>query len=238
MLSGVREGVFLKKGMKQFVTAVVTVLGVCCFFSVCYYGTFLGVKKRMEERKLEQTQELRDITRSLAELPFMTEPLRENRVAEEAEPVSFEDAIITSKTVCVYELIYLDTGEKLRYEAPPGSDIAGLTGKQLERKLKKYMEELPVMEYEEGLVSYDLVSFSPTRVVMQKVYDRDRIRFRYYVILRGPEVVVFYSDKKTVFEYTGILRDSLPEEFIPALELGIPVKDIEELYDYLSGITS
>ena len=50
------------------------------------------------------------------------------------------------------------------------------------------------MEYEAGLVSYELVSFSPERVVLQKVYDRDKVRYKYYVTIKNDEVVVFYSD--------------------------------------------
>ena len=109
---------------------------------------------------------------------------------------------------------------------------------QLSKKLARYMEQLSVMEYEAGLLSYEVLSFSPERVVLQKVYDRDRVQYKYFVTIKNDEVVAFYSDKKTVFEYTGILQYELEENIRTALQIGIPVKDVEELYDFLSGITS
>ena len=51
-------------------------------------------------------------------------------------------------------------------------------------------------------------------------------------------IVVYYSDKQTVFEYTGISADELAEEDRAGLLYGVWVKDEDELYSILENYTS
>ncbi len=223
--------------MKRFFLSISGILVIVLFFSTCYYISFRNTVKHLEDSKTRQETVLPEL---MAEADERAQSISEDKSLDSFElmEVSAEDAIITADTVCVYQLYYLDTGEQLQYEAKPGADIAGLTRVQLNDKLRRYMEDLSVMEYEAGLLSYEVLSFSPERVVLQKVYDRDRVQYKYFVTIKNDEVVAFYSDKKTVFEYTGILQYELEENIRTALQIGIPVKDVEELYDFLSGITS
>lgn len=215
--------------MKRFFLSFSGILVMVLFFSACYYISFRNTVKHLENNKTRQETVLPEL---------IAETEEGSQDSFELMEVSAEDAIITADTVCVYQLYYLDNGEQLQYEAKPSADIAGLTRVQLSKKLARYMEQLSVMEYEAGLLSYEVLSFSPERVVLQKVYDRDRVQYKYFVTIKNDEVVAFYSDKKTVFEYTGILQSELEGHIRTALQIGIPVKDVEELYDFLSGITS
>jgi len=222
--------------MKRFFISFSGIVAIVLFFSFCYYISFQNTVKQLEELKSQQSDILPEL---LAEDGGkLKNDLQEIAGTTEVKEVSTEEDIITADTVCVYKMYYIDNGEEVQYEAQPGADIAGLTRIQLSDKLAKYMDNLSVMEYEAGLVSYEVLSFSPERVVLQKVYDRDKVRYKYYVMGKNDTVVVFYSDKKTVFEYTGILLAELEENIQEALQYGIPVKDVEELYDFLSGITS
>ncbi len=220
--------------MKRFFISLSGILSVVLFFSLCYYVSFENSRNEMEQKK-----------KQAAVIPeIMTEVQKENRGIREreeripVEDVTIVDAIITPDTVCVYEIVYLDTDERMQYEAKPTAEIAGLTREQLQTKLKKYVTNMPVTEFEQGLISYELLSFSPERVVMQKTYDGKKVKYRYFVTVKNGEVIVYYSDKKTVFEHTGILCESLEDDITVALEIGIPINDVESLYDYLSGITS
>ena len=220
--------------MKRFFISLAGILSLMLFFTGCYYISFRSTVKKLENDKQQQDSFVSELMPKVN-----SEPIAEYAdVTQEDMEVSAEDAIITPDTVCRYELYYIDTGEQVQYEANPTSEFAGLTRKQLVSKLDQYMENLSVMEFEAGLISYEVISFSPERVVLQKVYDREKVRYRYYVTIKNEEVIVYYSDKKTVFEYTGIIQNSLEETVRNALKIGIPVKDVEELYDFLSGITS
>lgn len=215
--------------MKRFFVSFIGIVSVVLFFSFCYYVSFRNSIKKLENEKIQRTNDMQD---------FLQEAEDSQKLMVHAETVSTEDSIITPDTVCVYEIVHLDTGETYQYEASPTSDLAGLNRTQLQNRLRQYFSDMSVMEFEAGLISYELISFSDARVVIQKVYDSDRIKYKYYVLGKNDEVIVYYSDKKTVFEYTGITRQVLSEDIWNALCVGIPVKDLDELYDYLSGITS
>lgn len=203
--------------MKRFSIIAVGILSVCLFFSGCYYLSFVRTIKKME---LSVQESEYDVS------------------ASESEAAASDSLVISPDTVCVYELYYIDTGEHVQYQSSPGSDMAGLTRSQLVNRLKEYMEHLSITEYEEGLISYDVLSFSKDKVVLQKIYDRNKVQYKYFITVRNREVIVYYSDKKTVFEHTGIRLEPMDVELQHILQTGIPVRDIEELYDFLAAFTS
>ena len=100
------------------------------------------------------------------------------------------------------------------------------------------MESMPVNEYLSGLVSYEIVSFSADKVVLRKTYNETKVENQFYLCKRGDFVVVYYSDLKTVYEYTEIRVDSLSEEAQQTINQGFYIKDSQELYSILEGYTS
>ena len=223
--------------MKRFFISLFSIAALVAFYSLCYCVSFRHSVNRMEQ---EKTQQNIDLDQFAERGNTQSDIEDENRLEqEEVQEISYDDtSIVSADTVCIYELYYIDTDEKLRYELPPSSDIAGLTRKQLSDKLKDYMNHLPITEYEEGLIAYELLSFSSERIVLQKVYDRNRINYRYFITISNDEIVVYYSDKKTIYEYTGISAKELDDWNYAALVEGITIKDTEALYDFLAGVTS
>ena len=219
--------------MKRFSILVAGLLSICLFFSGCYYISFVHTKKRLEDKKIQQGEDVRLWKKEMSILGTDYDS-----AVSEYDEVSSDSMVISSDTQCIYELYYVDTGEHVQYQTSPGADIAGLNRSQLASWLKEYMENLSLKEYEDGLISYNLISFSKDKVVLQKIYDRTRIQYKYFITARNREVIVYYSDKKTVFEHTGIRLDPMDVELQHILQKGIPVKDIEELYDFLAAITS
>lgn len=221
--------------MRRFLLSFFSVLSVIVFFTLCYYLSYVSISGRLEEEKQQQnidTQKLMLSEDKQNRLPSMSP-----EVLQSAE-VSYEDAIITSDTVCVYDVVDMSTGETLRYEANPGADIVGLSRMQLTQKLNNHMENLPLSEYEAGLIACEIVSFSPKQVIIQKIYDSNKVQYKYVVSIKNEEVIVYYSDYKTIYEYTGISTVGLSKELCLALTEGVQISDLEQLYDYLSGITS
>ena len=60
----------------------------------------------------------------------------------------------------------------------------------------------------------------------------------YYLAEKNGYVVVYLSDKKTVYEYTNILFRDLPEELQAEIETGKPVENTELLYGFLENYSS
>ena len=114
----------------------------------------------------------------------------------------------------------------------------GLTRDEVDDYCKKYMDKLPVEEYLDGLQSIGVVAFSKERLVIKKIFDSTKVAFRYYLIVVDGEVVVYYGDKKTVYEYTGIETKNLSKDDRKILKQGLEVKDDEELYSILENYSS
>lgn len=123
------------------------------------------------------------------------------------------------------------------YETLP-EELVGFSKEDVEEYCKDYMDSVPVEEYLEGLQSMGVVSFAPNRLVIKKIYDSSKVLYRYYLIAVEGEVVVYYGDKKTVYEYTGIETKKLSKEERQALKNGIEIKDEEELYSVLENYSS
>lgn len=60
----------------------------------------------------------------------------------------------------------------------------------------------------------------------------------YYLKELNGFVVVYLSDKKSIFEYTSIPVDNLPEAVANQIKEGLPVETAESLYSFLEGYSS
>lgn len=60
----------------------------------------------------------------------------------------------------------------------------------------------------------------------------------YYLKELNGFVVVYLSDQKTIFEYTSISVDNLPERVANQIKEGLPVETEESLYSFLEGYSS
>ncbi|MDE7298265.1 MAG: hypothetical protein K2N94_05485 [Lachnospiraceae bacterium] len=154
------------------------------------------------------------------------------------EVSSIKEAIIVPKTKIVMEILEVSTGEFQTQEIVPDSIMIGMTRQQLSDYLAREMADMPVSEYEKGLYASELITFSENKVIIRKSYDAARVDFKYYLAIKNGEVIVYYSDRKTVYEYTGIKAIGLEEEARLALLEGVRVKDSEELFALLESYSS
>ena len=123
------------------------------------------------------------------------------------------------------------------YETLP-EELVGFSREDVEEYCKDYMDSVPVEEFLQGLQSMGVVSYASDRLVIKKIFDSSKVSYRFYLIAVEGEVVVYYGDKKTVYEYTGIETKKLSKEERQALKNGIEIKDEEELYGVLENYSS
>lgn len=123
------------------------------------------------------------------------------------------------------------------YESLPDQLIGG-EREAAEEYCRTYLKEMSPEEFLNGLQSVSVVSFSPERLIIRKNYDASKVKFKYYIISDGSEVVVYYGDMRTVYERTGIPVSKLTKKEKKALKKGIQVKDEEELYGILENYSS
>ena len=144
----------------------------------------------------------------------------------------------TTETRLVMETLNLKTGEKVIDESPMPAMYLGLEREELLSELNNYMTDLPLKELEDGLVSFDIESYSTNEVVLRKTYYPDENYQKYYVIYRQGRIVIYYSDRKTVFEYPDIKLGDLPIDLQCEILSGKEMKDETELYSFLQNYSS
>ena len=223
--------------MKKLIYSSLLFAGISALFGLCYYLSFKNALLHYNREAVEQnTKLLNEILQSSGE----SERLLQQIVMEQEEVVLASASQEKLRETAVYylEVCHLpkDIIEKEQLALP--GFMVGIDRKGLTAYVEGYMESMPVNEYINGLVSFEIISFAEDKVVLRKTYDETKVENQFYVCRRGDFVVVYYSDLKTVYEYTEIRVDSLLEEIQQSIEQGFYVKDAQELYSILEGYTS
>ena len=151
--------------------------------------------------------------------------------------VAAEDTVKSSAKLIV-ETYNASDHTTQRKELTMPAMYLGLTRTGILEKLDDYMQNLAISDLEDGLISYDLMYFSPECVMLRKTYQPDEDFNKYYIKLSKGCITVFYSDKKTVYEYTDMDFNALPSDVAAQVLGGMDVKDEKELYDFLENYSS
>ena len=221
----------------------------CAGFLLCYYFSYEHalqkyntiMQKKNEELLTYLLENSEDSDSLLSKYGLQRISKEDGTKAEESE-VIFVDTLqvdtILPSTKYILETYDVTTDTLVTEELVPPGILIGRNREEIIAYMKDYMQSLPLTEYEKGLISYELKSFSIDRLVMRKTYDASLLPYKFYVNIVDGYVTVYYSDLKTVYEYTHIYAADLSEEARIALNQGIFVKDREELYSLLEGYSS
>lgn len=203
-------------------------------FSICYYFSYVNALSDFNTNSVEQNNEL------IAYLKELTNDrtLVVTGSKDSAAVGTTQEAKVLPETVYQLQIYDMKTNTTTieTYKTP--SKFIGLSREELIQLLADDMQNLSLEEYQKGLVSYVLISFSEKEIVLRKSYNSDLIRFKYYLAIFDGKIIVYYSDKKTVYEYTGIDASHLSERAQSELSLGKYVRDEAELYSILEGYSS
>lgn len=145
---------------------------------------------------------------------------------------------IKIKDITIYKNIIVDltTNERNEEVSKAPEYFIGLTREQLSKYYDNYMQNMPVDEVAKGLQTINILIFSSDEICVEKIYDKSSVR--YYVVDKDGYIKVYYGDKKTLYENTGIETRNLPEDEKNNLEAGIWIVDEEELLSVLEGYSS
>lgn len=200
---------------------------------VCYHSAIKQFSKQQKTYKQELAEEMEYQVTKRVEEQWEQSEKQEEEVAVDNTQVKL--GVDTVYQVENYDVVKDQTTTE--YLILP-EELVGYDREQTDEYFKKYMNNLPVEEFLNGLQSAGVTNFSKERLVVHKVYDSSKIEFRFYLIAVDGEVVVYYGDKKTVYEYTGILTDNLSAEEQAALKQGIEVEDENALFGILENYSS
>lgn len=204
---------------------------LCVMFSACYYLSYLRALNDFNNKAIEHKEQLYALnnkptpTTSAAKTDNSVETIQNN-------------ATVKPTTKYILQIYDLKTDTTQTQELNPPAYLVGLTRDQVADYLTSYMKDVPLSEYNKGLFSFELVSFSEDQIVLKKSYNKDFVPSQYYVAIKDGKVIVYNSDKKTVYKYTEIDAKDLSEEDRIALTQGIYVNSEDELYSLLESYSS
>lgn len=159
-----------------------------------------------------------------------------NQITVEKAVDAAEESCVKADTEMVLE-IYRKNIKQKEEISTASVEYIGNNRTQLIENIKKYLDEPSMEDVKSGLVSMELVSFSPERIVIRKNYADD-LDYEYCLYIENGYVTVYYSDKKTVFSYTDILAENLPENIRRELYSGLKIDSQGNLYDFLETYSS
>lgn len=221
----------------------------CTGFILCYYFSYQHALEKYDATTKERNEEFltylmessEDSDAILAKFGLKRELDEKTKDSKESEVV-FVDSLqvdtVLPSTKYILESYDAVTDTLITEELVPSGVLVGKNREEIVAYMKEYMKTIPLAEYEKGLVSYELRSFSTDKLVMRKTYDASLLPYKFYVNIVNGYVTVYYSDLETVYEYTQICAADLAEDARIALSQGIFVKDREELYGLLEGYSS
>ena len=223
--------------MKKTLYATLIFTGISVLFGVCYYFSFKNALIKYNREAVEQNSELlRDVLQSSGESERLLRQLLEER--EDTYPVAVSQETLRENASYFLETCYLQSRTEEREQLALPGFMVGIDRRELKAYVDGYMDTMPVTEYLNGLISFEIVSFSEDKVVLRKTYDETKVENQFYICSKNGMVIVYYSDLKTVYEYTDISLDGLIDEVRQSIEQGFYVKDMQELYSILEGYTS
>ena len=223
--------------MKKIIYSSLLFAGISALFGLCYYLSFRNALLHYNREAVEQnTQMLQEILESSGENERLLQQIIEENELAVAAAATQETLRATANYVLETRYLQSQTENKEQLTVP--GFMVGINREELSAFVKGYMEELPINEYLNGLIAYEIVSFSSGQVVLRKTYDEAKVTDQFFLCKKGDFVAVYYSDLRTIYEYTEILCSSLSAEEQEKLEQGYYVKDTQELYSILEGYTS
>jgi len=226
----IAKGVISMK-LKKASLYLLSFILICVMFSACYYLSYLRALNDFNNKAIEHKEQLY----ALNNKPTPTVPVTQT---DNSVPVYQNDSTVKPTTKYTLQIYDLKTDTTQTQDLNPPGYLVGLTRNQVTEYLTSYMADLPLSEYNKGLISYELISFSEDQIIIKKTYNKDFVPSMFYVAIKEGKVIVYNSDQKSVFKYTEIEAKNLPEADRTALIHGIYVNSEDELYSLLESYSS
>lgn len=207
-------------------------------------GAMLAQRCQPQQLRQEPAAEKTPETDTLPAPRWHNEVMEAGR-DDTGEPIDFPvDAVIS-----IPETLQADTEYILREkDLSNGSEVEtseelpdmfiGMNREQFLAAMENYEAAPPLSEKERGFVSLDVLSFAPSRVVVQMNYRYVQPSRSFYVVAINDLIVVYKEDRKTVYQYTNIHLSRLPERLQQEIIGVMYIADEESLYDFLENYTS
>lgn len=210
--------------MKRFCRiCFLCVAGAVLFFLGMWFASYMSVKENLN-------------------LPAETEQSEVPReIASENDVIIVETAVIPTVDMNTEYIIIKEniiTGETTSITEDLPSQFVGMSREDIEDYFTVYAMSPVLEDREDGFINAMVESYSPEQLIVKKVYEPIYLEECFYLRAEENYVVVYYGDNSTVYMYTGIRMDTLPEETRQEIENCKKIDSYESLYSFLESHTS
>ena len=159
-------------------------------------------------------------------------------VPETVEAVVQTEERINRDTLYYMETYRLDQNTTIRETKRMPAEVIGSNRKQFAAYLEKLMEDALLEEQKNGFLSIELIDFSSEAVVVRKTYKEPARECEFYLDVQMGRVIVRNSLDDSLYAYTEIKFETLPENLKREILRGYPVENLEVLYEFLESYSS
>lgn len=157
---------------------------------------------------------------------------------ETVEAVARKEERITRDTLYYIETYRIDQNTTIREAKRMPAEVIGHNRKQFAEYLEKMMEEVLAEEQKNGFLSIELMDFSEQAVVVRKSYKEPTPACEFYLDVQMGRVIVRNSSDDSLYAYTEIKFETLPESLKREILRGYPLENLEVLYEFLESYSS
>lgn len=148
-----------------------------------------------------------------------------------------EDTKITQDTKYYVETYDMGTNTVMRTEEELPENWIGNSRKELADQIEVMMENSSSEEKNAGLLSIELKKFYEDEITIRKTYKQPDEIYNYFLDVQMGRVIVRNVDQ-TLYAYTEVKFNSLPEELKRKILNGYEIQNLEELYEFLEAYSS
>lgn len=147
---------------------------------------------------------------------------------------------INADTIYIIQEYSRNTRELTEEMIPVPENFIGMDHTVFSQVMADFDRYPTLREMQKGMVSCEVISFSPARVVVRKTYDDlpEEMKPGFYLVNENDLVTVYLGDLKTVFMNTSIEFHALPTEIREEIMYAKYVEGEEELFGFLEAYSS
>lgn len=153
------------------------------------------------------------------------------------EVLKAQAPVITADTDYVVMNYDMLTGKEEEMEVSPPDKYIGITRQKLEAEIQAYEKSPSLPDLEKGFKQMELLSFSPSRVVVRKSYERKE-ETGFFLLNENHYVVVYDQSLSYIYMNTGICTRELPQALQNEIMHMKYIRNEEELYHFLESYSS
>jgi phage antirepressor YoqD-like protein len=164
-----------------------------------------------------------------------TDLTEQNQIAVQTQQSEIKT---TCDTICIYEDIDQKDGSMEVTEAKLPAKYIGLKREELEAALSDDSKVYTLDDKQKGFKSQHLELFSAEQIKILRIYDSSPQLTGYYIMEIDGEIIVYESDKKTLFFRTGLNPDNLPENIRRQVLEGKFLETEIQVYHFIESYSS